>query len=168
MNEYQKLQEIIKLHRPELINAYFDLVKEVLEKYSFTSDDSRIGLTVRTDNKLPLNIGNRWVISAVPDGTTVLLLGPDKEATAYDCTYMSNAENTKNEIEGIWVTYSFSQSLSLPPALKAAWLDAVDEEVRRGYRSPYKKFHSTLFYDAVMDANTRKKIMSGSVAQNKY
>lgn len=155
MTEHTQLKKAIRRHTPEVTEGFFGLVKEVLEKYDLASEHPGLGLTVRTTGTLAMNIGKRWAVSLRRDGRLELILPFDAEGR-YEGEYTVPG-TTKGVPDCTWLRYSYDGTL--PAALKSDWLKAVHSEIERGYRTPFKKYHSTLFYDVVTDADTRKGIL---------
>ena len=66
MNQYEQLiQSLSRYPSKQWVNHYFDLQKKLLTDLQITNEDPRLAMSLTSDNKMPVNIGQRYVIRPV-------------------------------------------------------------------------------------------------------
>lgn len=69
MNQYEQLiQTLSQYPSRQWVNDYFDLQKQLLTDFQIENDNPRLALSLTTDGKMPVNIGQRYVLKPVTGG----------------------------------------------------------------------------------------------------
>lgn len=155
--EYKHFVHTLQLFEHEWLNNYFNLIKTLLNDLSLTNDSTQLAMSVTKDGNLHINVGQRWVSKPFYDGSIGLILPMEQKLAPVNCKIIGYYTNRRMR-EAQWVSFRFINAL--PTKLYSLLLTASKAEVERvKTKSGYRKFHSPLFYDAVMRPEARKELM---------
>lgn len=164
MAGYDLFIETLQCFPQPWLNDYFNTLRKLLQDLSFNDSTPQLVMSVTKDKNLHINIGQRWVSKPFEDRNIGLILGLKHDAATLQCEPIGYfTKNGSNEAQ--WVSYQFDHVL--PPALYNAWLAACIAELYRvKTKSGFRKYHSRLFYDVVMNDEARKEIMAAAFSTN--
>ncbi|MFB6134433.1 MAG: phospholipase D-like domain-containing protein [Halanaeroarchaeum sp.] len=148
----------------EWINIYFDLIREVIEFTGLKEDDPTIATTLPRSglSRLPVNINQRYVLTAFPEkGLTGFMLPADSTAVDELSEYISDfgAFNTSSDNDPYWFEFPENPDEFITRGFKEDWKRAIERELNRGSRSPYRRYHESLAYKAAVDPDYRNKVL---------
>lgn len=141
------------------VNDYLDLAKEIIQEFGITEDDPRLVVSMPKAGKLPITVNQRYILSGMPNGTVGLIMpcdytpGRDEKV---DPNYFFNCMHIR---EALWVESSFPQRIRLPEKVVECWKMSIEEELARGKRSGFRRFHQPLVFAAVVDDTYRKFLL---------
>lgn len=162
-------QELIKAIRKtkqtkEWINRYFDLVKEIFEKFNIGEDSPKITMSVTSGLKMPISIGQRYVIRPKDSGNTIGLILPlefrEIIADYPDATITEGYFYTNKIQQALWVQFDSDIIFSKDQVLFENWKKAIKYEIERTEISGFRKSHNPFYYRAVMDLKYREMILN--------
>lgn len=146
------------LSEPDFINLCFDLFCDMFDHFGLTSQDPRLCLSVKSNYRLPLIIGQRCVAEPRRNGILGLLM-PDAfqvyDFARYDPEVVDKYLNRRGGQETKWVLFDFFGLRSFDPFIADLWYEAIEDELRRSSRSSFKRFHNQYYYDVVTDRSLR-------------
>ena len=162
-SENQLVTAIKKIGDKNKLNEYFNIVKELLEYLEVNDDDSRISLTITKIHKIPVNIGQRYVIR--PEKDMIGLIMPlEYEELNYvkdkvirddvDYFYKNKQRDAK------WIWFEAKDKIELPEKVKEYWKKAALKELRRSKRSGFRRHHKSVVFFTAMDLDYRAEILS--------
>lgn len=158
-NEYEHfLDALYKWGDKEWMNQFFDLLKRMFTSLELNEASLQLGMTVGKDNQLNINIGQRWVVRPYGKERVGLIFPLNVDETKYG-TELSGYFQRRKSNEAKWVIYEWPPGDLFPEALYHQWEQACCDELRRTKKSAYRKFHSDIFFDAVMNKELRNKIL---------
>lgn len=140
------------------MNQFFDLLKRMFTSLGINEASPQLGMTVGKDKKLNINIGQRWVLCPWGNERVGLILPMATDEKSLNCILDGFFYNKKKNPEAKWVIYEWAIGTAFPEALYHQWELACNDELSRTKKSAYRKFHSDLFFDAVMNEELRDKI----------
>jgi hypothetical protein len=138
------------------INQYFDLQKRLLTELQIENDDPRLALTF-TQKKLPVNLGQRYVIRPEFDNFIRCIVPLSFEEKAVGAEYLLGF--TRNKIiEAKWIKLPF-HGKGFPQIVYNACIEACMDILRRSKKSSFRKFHQPFLYDFTMEQSVRNEIL---------
>ena len=162
-------QELIKAIRKteqtkKWLNRYFDLVKEIFEEFNIGEDSPKITMSVTSGLKMPISIGQRYVIRPKDSKNIIGLILPLEFRdiiTNYPGATITEEYFYTNKIQqALWVQFDSNIIFSGDQLLFENWKKAVKHEIDRTEVSGFRKSHNPFYYKAVMDLEYRKKILN--------
>lgn len=155
---YEQLITTLKqFHSVKWINQYFDLLKKLLDDLGVDGDDPRLAMTL-TNKKLPVNLGQRYILKPLPDEKIGIIVPESFEEEAVDGTV--DFWFTRNEeVDAKWIIVDFPVGKSLPLILYNACIEACTDILQRSKKSGYRKYHLPLLYDFTVERPVRSEIM---------
>ncbi len=166
-NDYE--QELIKAIRKtkqtkEWLNRYFDLVKEIFEEFNIGEDSPKITMSVTSGLKMPISIGQRYVIRPKDSGNTIGLILPLEFRdilTDYAGAKITEGYFYTNKVQqALWVQFDSDIIFSKDQVLFENWRKAIRHEIERTEVSGFRKSHNPFYYKAVMDLKYREMILN--------
>lgn len=140
------------------MNLCFDLLKRMFNTLSLTENSPQLSMCVRKDKRLTVNIGQRWVLSPEAFNCVGLLMPMAINHESLGLTLLGYFTDKRKDPEAKWVTYKWAEGSAIPEVLYHQWEQACSDELRRTTKSAYRKFHSDLFFNSVIDTELRKKV----------
>jgi len=140
------------------MNQFFDLLKRMFTSLGLNEASPQLGMTVGKDKKLNINIGQRWVVCPWGNERVGLIFPMAADENHYGCLLSGYFNDKKKNPEAKWVIYKWPAGTTFPEALYHQWEQACTDELSRTKKTAYRKFHSDLFFDAVMKEELRNKI----------
>lgn len=162
MAEYNLFTETLQCFQQPWLNDYFDTLRKLLHDLSFGNSSPQLVMSVTKDKNLHVNIGQRWISKPFEDKNIGLILPLQHDAVALHCELIGHfTNNGVNQAQ--WVSYTFNHAI--PSPLYNAWLAACIAELQRvKTKSGFRKYHSNLFYDVVMNTQAREEVMKEAFA----
>jgi hypothetical protein len=139
------------------LNTYFDALQLLLKTLDIKSDSPALAMNVTKAFGLHTNIGQRWITKTYEAKYIGLLFPIDEDEVLYNCKlHFYFSTNNVNTVK--FVLYSLNENEQIPATLFSLWQRACKTELDRTTKSGYKRFHSDLFYDTVMNNELREEI----------
>lgn len=165
-NDYE--QELIKAIRKtkqtkEWINRYFDLVKEIFEEFNIGEDSPKITMSVTSELKMPISIGQRYVIRPKDSKNTIGLILPLEFRDIindYPSAKIPEYFYTNKVKQALWVQFDSGIIFSEDQVLFENWKNAIRHEIERTEISGFRKSHNPFYYKAVMNLKYREMILN--------
>ncbi|MFJ1490656.1 phospholipase D-like domain-containing protein [Capnocytophaga canis] len=165
--DYQSelIKAIKKIGKDKIwLNRFFDLIKELLTDLEIEEQSPKITMSVTKDFRMPISIGQRYVIWAKSQRNKVGLILPLEfrdlisgyPAAEIDEDYFYNKKKNK---EALWVNFGNDVIFYDDHFLFEQWKKAAKVELDRTNYSGYRRAHNPLYYRLVMDLEYRKKIL---------
>jgi hypothetical protein len=159
MNQYQQFIRCLQqFPSVEWVNQYFDLLKRLLLELNIQDDDPRLALSLTSNDKIPVNLGQRYVLE--PHG---------KEFIRCIVPAAFNENMVKAKLIGYfcpkttrdtkWVELKFPFGAIFPSSLYNACLDACRDILKKSKKSGYRKHHVSLLYDFTMEPDVRTEML---------
>ena len=161
MTEYDRLIACLsQFPSRQWLNHYFDVLKKLLTDLSIESDDPRLSLTMTKDGKLPVNIGQRYVLRPFRTKRIEIIVPADFEVTAVSGKVVYEF-TTNRVIDARLVIIPFLEKTILPAILYNACKEASIAILHKTKRSGFRKQHAGLLYDFTMEQAVRDEILNG-------
>ena len=161
----QKLIVAIKKIRKDRnwLNNYFDLIKETFLSIGVFEDSPKITMSITKDLKMPISIGQRYIISYSfrKDIVGFILPIEFREILAdYDTATVEEAYffNKKKKQEALWVEFNGNIIMEDDNSLYKSWINAAKTELNKTKQSGFRRSHNPFYYKAVMDNDYRQFI----------
>lgn len=147
------------------LNRFFDLIKELLTNLEIEEQSPKITMSVTKDLRMPISIGQRYVIWAKSQRNKVGLILPlefrnlisSYPTAEIDEDYFYDKKKNK---EALWVNFDNDIVFSNNHFLFEQWKKAAKIELDRTKHSGYRRAHNPLYYKLVMDLEYRNKILN--------
>lgn len=148
----------------EWLNRFFDLIKELLTDLNIEEESPKITMSVTKDLRMPISIGQRYVIRAKSQQNKVGFILPleleemisNNPIAKIDDNYFYDKKKNK---EALWVNFDNNIVFSNDRFLFEQWKKAAKVELDRTNYSGYRRAHNPLYYKLVMDLEYRNKIL---------
>jgi len=166
-NDYE--QKLIKAIRKtkqtkEWINRYFDLIKAIFEEFNIGEDSPKITMSVTSGLKMPISVGQRYVIRPKDSGNTIGLILPleflDIISDYPNATVTEGFFYTNKVQQALWVQFDSDIIFSEDQVLFEYWKKAIRHEIERTKVSGFRKSHNPFYYKVVMDLKYREMILN--------
>jgi hypothetical protein len=144
------------------IDRHFDLLGELLATTGLSSDDPRLVTSIPKAGGIHVTINSRFVLTVMRSDrtSTGFILSDDTKGLGELIAQASNYERFENEGSASHLL-EFHDGLDriTIPVVKRGWLRAVLNEVDRGKRSPYRRYHEPAVYRAAVDHDYRRRVL---------
>lgn len=158
MNNQKFIALLKTFPNAQWINQYFDLLKKLLTELEVENDDPRLAMTF-TSNKLPVNLGQRYILRPEPGGYIRCIVPESFEEEAVGAEYLFGF--TRNKIrDAKWIKLPFGQGQGLPGIVYTACIDECMDILHRTKKSSFRKFHQPFLYDFTMEQSVRNEILN--------
>lgn len=155
----QLLTNLHKLGSTTWITQYFDLAKKLLTNLGLENDDERLALTIDKDTRLPLNIGQRYVLLPLP-GERVGCIVP----ASFSAEVVNGTEhgyfNPNTTRDAKWVVIDYPVGKRFPTVLYNACLETCEHLLNRTKKSGWRKHHKELMYNFIVEPTVRSEVIS--------
>jgi len=156
------VERVMEASSREWIDHHFDLLEEVLATTGLLSDDPRLVTSIPKAGGIHVTINSRFILTIMrSDRThTGFILSDDTEGLDELIARASNYERFENEKSAPHLL-EFHDGLDriADPAVKRGWSRAALNEVDRGERSSYRRYHEPAVYRAAVDHGYRRRIL---------
>ena len=142
---------------PKWLHTYFNTLQILLQQLNINSDSPALAMNVTKNFELNSNIGQRWISKPYQGNYIGLLFPIETDEVLLNCRLHFYFTSYKQRAVK-FVLYSLAEGKPLPPKIFSHWKKACKTELERTQKSGYKKFHSSLFYDTVMNNELREEI----------
>ncbi len=157
MSKYDQFITTISKYDNHWLNTYMDELKRLFLQLNIISDMPQLAMSVRKDHEIPVNIGQRWIAKPLVDHYVGIELPLDIDEKDFDCELIGYyRRNRMNEAK--WVKYKLTPGSKLPDQLFNEWVSATASEIQRCKKSGFRRYHSELYYDLVMNEEFRDEI----------
>lgn len=151
------------------IDTYFDWITKLIEFTGLDESDERIATTVPSPRKLPVNINQRYVLTAFPkQGKIGVMLPGDSTAVEELAAYISDFGQfsipSDSDPDPYWFEFPERLDEFLSPEIEDDWKRAVRNERSRADRSSHRDSHNPAVYRAAVDMDYRSKILDDAFA----
>ena len=147
----------------EWIEDYLDLLKTLITKFEIKNDDERISMVIpKSGRRLPVNIGQRWVIRPYVNGEIGMIMPLEYKESNFEkdgATEKSGYFYTNKKQVARWIHFERKDRLIFSNQIIKYWLDAVAHELKKTKISGRRFAHQTLFFELVTNLNYRKEIL---------
>lgn len=155
---------ILKLNQDKSwINNYFDLINDLFKEFEITDDSQKIAMVIRKDFKMPVSIGQRYVIRPEKTGVVGLIMPLEFEDIVSDYPNAIIGEGffyKKHNPEALWVDFDVSKHFEFDSTIIKLWKSTVEKELQRTIIPGFRKFHNPAYYKAVIDNEFRERIIA--------
>jgi len=141
------------------INKYFDLQRRLFEELSLSNDDPRLAMSLPSGNKMPVNLGQRYILQPFTKHRIGCIVPADfeEEAIGGKCNFVF----TRNRVaDAKWIVLPFDTGNTLPNIAWNACLLCCEDILQQSRRSGYRKYHVPLLYDFTMENAARHEVLS--------
>ena len=155
---------IFKLSQDFLwINGYFDLINDLFKEFVISNNSQKIAMTVNKDLKIPISIGQRYIIRPRKTGIVGLIMPVEFEdiASDYPNAMIEDGffyDKRKNR-EALWVNFDISKRFEFDSTIINLGKSAVEKELNRTTVSGFRKYHNPAYYKAVVDKDYRERLI---------
>jgi hypothetical protein len=160
----ERLIKILKYYpNKEWIDRYFDLVKIMIDKFEIKNSDVRISMVIpKSGIRLPVNVGQRWVIRPYVNGEIGMIMPLEYKEINFKkdgATEESGYFYTNKKQVARWIHFERKDRLLFSDEILKYWLDAVDKELKRTIISGRRFAHQSLFFELTTNLEYRKEIL---------
>lgn len=159
-----RLIEILKCYpNKKWMNDFLDVVRKMIEDFEIKDEDIRIAMIIpKTGRRLPVNIGQRWIIRPYINGDIGMIMPLSYEPSNFkednavekEEYYYTNRKKTAR-----WVLFNRKVEVRFSDKIINYWYEAIKKELDRAFRSGRKKYHESIYYNLATDIDYRKKIL---------
>lgn len=157
-NEFNHFIETIRLYKSATwLNNYFNVLQKMLFQLNILPDSQQIAMNVTEAGGLNTNIGQRWISIPYDAPLAGFILPLDADEEKLNCSLEFFFKN--NHInEAKFVSFELEDNQELPVELYSEWIKACSTELETTEKSGFRKFHSSVFYDAVTHNDFRNEL----------
>jgi len=180
------VQRVSKAPSSEWIDAYFDLLDDLISATGLSNDDPRLVVSLPQDGRIPVSINNRYVLVAMrragsagrgeyrdsyrelveehsERATVGFILGAEAEdkylkSADYYFPFYSFSDEKETETPH-YVEYIGTPNRMTSRKFRQMWIDAACQEVDRAEASPYKRYHEPVVYEAARNREYRQRVL---------
>jgi len=165
----ERLIKILKYYpNKKWIEDYLNVVKMMLDTLQIHNDDIRLSMVIPKNGKrLPVNIGQRWIIRPYVDGKIGMIMPLDYKESDFekkDGVIKEDADYfyiNKREIAR-WLHFDRKYEVKFSSQIIKFWLIAINNELQRTKKSGRRFAHQTLFFELVTNYSYREAILNKS------
>lgn len=162
--QYKELVEAVE-HAPskEWMESCFDWISNLIDVTGLDEGDERIATTIPNPRKIAVNVNQRYVLTAYLDQAQIgLILPGDSIAVSELSEYISDFGqfSTPSNIDPYWFEFPTPLDIHINDTIKDDWQRAVQTEMNRAKRSPYRNSHNPVVFHTAVDREYRKKVLS--------
>lgn len=139
------------------LNTYFNSIQLLLQDLQIKSDSPSLAMNVTKAFGLHTNIGQRWITKPYEAKYIGLLFPIEEDERLFNCK-LHFYFGTNNVRTVKFVLYHLKENEPVSANLFSLWQKACKSELNRTTKSGYKRFHSDLFYETVMNDELRMEI----------
>jgi len=163
--ELELIKAIKKSKKDKIwLNKYFDLVKDILSEFNIDVDSPKITMSITQNFKMPISIGQRYVIELERNGNSIGLILPlefSEVISDFPDARISEGYFYTNKVkQAHWIRFDSETIFSKNQVLLDSWKKAVKHEIDRTMISGFRKSHNPFYYKAVMDLEYRNRILN--------
>ncbi|MEO6818516.1 MAG: hypothetical protein ABI266_07410 [Ginsengibacter sp.] len=147
------------------LNTYFNWLQLLLQSLDIKSDSPALAMNVTKDFGLHTNIGQRWITKPYEGKYIGLLFPIEEDETLFYCK-LHFYFGTNNVRTVKFVLHALKENEQPSQKLFTLWHSACKAELDRTTKSGYKRFHSDLFYETVMNNELREEIFAEAFSEN--
>ncbi|HMM52865.1 MAG TPA: phospholipase D-like domain-containing protein [Burkholderiaceae bacterium] len=145
------------------LNKYFDLIRKILTDLNISEQSPKITMSVTKDLKMPIIIGQRYIVCPRPRKDAIGLILPlDFKDIISDyptaVIYEDYFYDKKRNQEALWIEFD-SDVIFSDDFLYTLWKKAAKTELDRTMYSGFRRTHNPFYYKAAMDYNYRQTIL---------
>lgn len=148
------------------IESYFELAEDLISETGLRSDDPRLVMSLPNKGTLPVTVNNRYVLVAFREGesSTEFILpanqgGVHKYVSRAARGGRFNAIYDEDESDRPrFVRFDGDPHDAVDDEFRRFWLTAVETEMKRIDKSPYRRYHEPVVYKAAEDSKYRKQV----------
>jgi hypothetical protein len=168
---HEKLAETVsRAPSRRWIESYFELVEDIISETGLRSDDPRLVMSLPGKGTLPITVNNRYALVAFRGGessTEFILTGNQGGVNPYlnqsDRKGRFNAIYDEDESKRPWfVRFEGDPQDAVDDEFRRFWLTAVNTEMKRIDKSPYRRYHEPAVYKAAEDSEYREQVLDES------
>ena len=139
------------------LNNYFNSLQLLLRSLHLKSNSPALAMNVTKDFGIHTSIGQRWITKTYEGKYIGLLFPIEEDENLFGCklAFYFHSNNVKRVK---FVLYQLRDNKPLPTELFFVWQQACKSELDRTIKSGYKRFHSDIFYETVMNKELREEI----------
>jgi len=144
------------------IDTYFDWVDKLIEFTELKETDERIATTVPSPERIPVNVNQRYVLTAFPEqGKIGLMLPGDSTAVEELAEYISDFGqfSTPSSPDPYWFEFPDTPENFISEEIETDWERSVKQECKRAGRSSHRNSHNPAVYKAAVDRQYRRKVL---------
>jgi hypothetical protein len=135
----------------------------MIDKFEIRNSDVRISMVIpKSGRRLPVNVGQRWVIRPYVNGEIGMIMPLEYEEINFKkdgATEKADHFYTNKKHVARWIHFERKDRLLFSDEIIKYWLDAVDKELKRTTISGRRFAHQTLFFELVTNLKYRKAIL---------
>jgi hypothetical protein len=167
-HEMHFAKSILKLSKDiSWINGYFDLINDLFTEFKISNDSQKIAMSVNKDFKIPISIGQRYIIRPRKTGIVGLIMPLEFEDIVNDYKNANIEEGyfydkRKNQ-EAFWVNFDISNHFEFDSTIINLWKSAVEKELNRTTISGFRKYHNPAYFKAVIEKDYRERLFKPSL-----
>lgn len=148
------------------ITDYFDLACEIIQDFEIASDDPRLVTSIPKGGALPITINQRYVLRGSRNGRVGLIMPSDYNRGPNEEVHPDYFFNNLHTREALWVEFPTGDGIELPERVKTCWKTAIEEELGRGRRSSFRRFHQPIVIVAIVNLEYRKLLLDQAFPQS--
>ncbi|WP_139246785.1 hypothetical protein [Halogranum amylolyticum] len=139
----------------------------MLSETSLTSDDPRLVMSLPAKRTLPVTVNNRYVLHPFrkeQSRTEFILPANQGSVNKYlkeaDRKGRFDAIYNEDESQRPWfVGFDGNPERIVDNEFKRLWLSAVEREIKRAKKSPYRRYHEPIVYKTAKDQDYRERVI---------
>jgi hypothetical protein len=161
------IQVLKQAQSQKWIEEYLDLVKELLEFTTLEEDDPRLSISLAKGFGIVVNINRRHVLTSFWAGNSwvgfifnpAFEQFPEMISRAVESHQFKPHSGELLENTPYMMRFEGSPKDILTAKQKEAWREGVFAELNRGKASPYKRWHTSAVYKAVIEPGYRDVVL---------
>jgi hypothetical protein len=166
-NEYDHFVETIRLYESATwLNNYFNILQKMLLQLNLLGDNPQLAMNVTQDGWMNTNIGQRWVSRPFEENIVGFILPLNVDEEKLNCSFHSFFTNNHVN-EAKFVLFELGEEQEMPAELFNEWIKACETELKTTEKSGFRRFHSSVFYDAVTHNDFRNEVFDDAFGSSR-
>lgn len=145
---------------------FFEHMKMAIEYTGLSRDDEYLTMTLTNSGSITLQVNNRYILNSHSKHHKINSIGLmlPIEFKEYikeyqeEIYHIDSFSNRKSEV-ALWVIFK-KDILAFDNRIYSLWKKAIQDEVKREYLSPFRKFNQPIIYDVTTDIEKRKELFA--------
>jgi len=147
--------------------GFFMLINKAIKLSSLKSDSNYLALTLTKSKQITVQINNRIILKSHTKGKKksigfILPLEFESQIKSYKNIdkEMEYFTSHKKEKQSLLIHFLYENIDKIDKTILQLWERAINNELKRKFKSPYKKYHQDIIYDIATDNIKLKNIFN--------
>ncbi len=145
--------------------AFFQLLRTAIHTAGLPNNSEYLAVTLTETQKITFQINNRVILASHSrrKNTSLSLMLPlefEAQKEAYPNIFSIEYFGHSDKPESLLVRAEWDNLDDIPASILALWKQAIQHELQRKYKSPFKRYHQNILYDIATNDHKLNEIFA--------